>query len=668
MSYCDILLPIYNGLHVVKACIASVLKHSQDIDYQLYLLNDASDTTTTAYLEHIVAQYAHISLHNNEHNLGFVQNCNRGFAMSKAPYVLILNSDVITTPNWLANLLACMEADKRIATVNPLCNNADNIDLPMAMGANFYGMNALLQQQPDAGCVDVVTGVGFCLLIRRQALEQVGVFDSVYGRGYCEESDLCMRLTTNGWRTVVAENVYVYHQGKVSFSDSLARYLHNRRIFDQRWKKEYYRQFRAYQHVAPLQKVRQQFALAQRWHPTPILWTTYRALLQQWQQRNVFGLGLAALRGLRQLPQAKLGKPTAASVQRVTRPQRLRITYVLNKIVVAGGVLAVVQLVNKLILQGIEARIVALFADPEIKNWQLFTAPIIFANPRTLIDNFPATDIVVATHWLTAYWVAEVMKTGQAKQAVYYLQDYEAWFFPENQPSARAKVQKTYTFIEHKITTSTWLHDLLNNDGYASHTIPIGIDLDVFYPRDALKKDTPVILAMARPGTAWRGFNILLPALSQIKQQRPDVEIVLFGDNQLFKQRIPFEYSDKGVITHTSCLAELYSQADVFIDASHYQGFGRLALEAMACGTACVLTDAGGVNEYARHEQNCLLVPPRQPEAISAAVLHLLTDVDLRQRLTQSAWKTVKDYAVEVEIQRTLDYFAALGFESTPVT
>ena len=67
--------------------------------------------------------------------------------------------------------------------------------------------------------VDLPTAVGFCMCIRRACLDQVGPFDAErFGRGYGEENDFCMRAAGAGWRNVLAGDVFVYHEGAVSFS------------------------------------------------------------------------------------------------------------------------------------------------------------------------------------------------------------------------------------------------------------------------------------------------------------------------------------------------------------------------------------------------------------------------------------------------------------------
>ena len=653
---CDLVVPAHNGLTYVKDCIQSILDCSGDCPYRLYLVDDGSDHFTSRFLEERAGAHAHISVLRNDRSRGFLQSCNIGIAQGSAPYVVLVNSDVIVTPGWLSRLVRCADSDPRIACINPFTNYASNINIPLAPGANFYGMDHVLAHRSPRSYPDVVTGVGFCMLLRRAALDELGVFDEVYGRGYCEDSDLCMRLTAKGYRTVVADDVYIYHKGRASFPDRDQRYRMNRRIFDDRWADEYQRQFKAFRAADPLRPARRFFQMPQQWDPERCLRDTYRLMRGQWRQHRVAGVVREAARGLRRLPRSKRPLARPEAVASLTRPGRLRVTYVLHFLTVAGGVLSVVQLVNELILLGVEARIVALREYPEIYNWKFFTQPIVFKTPSELRDDFPESDIVVATHWTTAFWVADVLAAGRARVGAYFIQDYESWFFPEEDQKSRAKVKQTYDLIPHKIVKSDWLKELLSRDGFSAHKIPLGMDLDMFYPRDVSRSASPLILAMARPRTPWRGFPYVIEALRRVKTAVPEVDIVLFGDD-LSAHPIPFSYRDAGIIADQNRLAELYSTADVFLDGSDFQGFGRTVLEAMACGAACVVTNVGGVTEYARDGENCSLVPPRRPDALAEAILKILYEPDLKKKLQQSGLETVKRYCHEREARETLAYF-----------
>ncbi|HEN20593.1 MAG TPA: glycosyltransferase, partial [Desulfobacteraceae bacterium] len=554
---CDIVLPVYNGLTYVKDCVASLFEYTNPDSYHLFIIDDSSDKTTGHYLKDIAAGHSNITNHRNSENLGFVKSCNLGISLGFAPYVLILNSDVVLTPGWLERLLECAESDSRIASVNPLTNHASQINLPMAPGANFFGMDEFLRKYSHPKFPDVVTGVGFCMLLRRTAIEKVGVFDEVYGQGYCEESDLCMTLTASGYRTVVAENVYVYHKGRGAFKDRDERYKANRRIFDSRWEKEYSRQFKNFLKSDPIGSVRRLFSLKKRLDPMPYIWLTAREILAKWRKRDIPGIAGSCIRGLLKLPNARRETATQKSIARVTRSGRPRITYVLHNLVIAGGVLSVIQLVNELILLGMEARIVALFEDPAIYDWtRLYTKPVIFRNRKDLIKKFPETDIAVATHWITAAWVDDLVKIGHAKHSAYFIQDYEPWFFSDEEKESRRKVMETYLMIKNKIVKSEWLQSKLAQDGFSAKKITLGMDISRFYPRD-VKKTGVSVLAMARPNTP-RGFRSTIEALGIVKKVMPEVRIVLFGDRFLARRDIPFDFVNQGVVTDQDLLACLY--------------------------------------------------------------------------------------------------------------
>lgn len=657
---CDIVLPVYNGLSYVRRCIRSVLEHTPTELYRLFIMDDAGDAMTAAYLREIAQRHPHITLVRNPENLGFVKNCNKGMALGDAPYVLLLNSDVIVTPNWLEELLDAANHTPSIAAVNPLTNYAANINLPLAPGLSFLDMHAYVQQHARREPFDIVTSVGFCLLLRRAALTTTGLFDEIYGMGYCEESDLAMKLTTQGWRTVTAPWVYVYHKGGATFTGRNERYLKNRAIFDERWKEEYLRQWRAFRKADPFAPLRKMFTCKSRFAPLPSMRSTFRKLRHAWQQRNARAFAIAAIRGTLALPHARRPIVDDAFLNRLKPAgKRMRVTYVIPTLDVAGGVISVLQLVNEMVLRGIDARIAALYEEPEIREWPMHSEPMLYASKEELITNLPQTDILVATHWMTADWVAQIAKKGKARKTVYFLQDYEAWFYPESDTAKRQTVRDTYALHNEKIVKSDWLADMLAEDGYPTHKIRLGMNLDVFYPREAQRRSQKTVMAMVRPRTPNRGYNDVIAALRQVKEARPDVQIVLFGGN-IPQENLPFEAAITGVVTDQNALAQLYSKADVFLDGSVFQGFGRPALEAMACGTACVVTNVGGVNEYARDGENCLTVPPKSPDKFAAAILQLLDDNALRARLISGGLSTAAKFCHRREARETMQYFEQL--------
>ena len=95
-------------------------------------------------------------------------------------------------------MVRCAESDPQIAIVNPLSNMCVNLSVPMVPGLNLNTMAAQVERRSRRRYPDITTAVGFCMLIKRRYLDWLGGFDEVYGRGYCEESDMCMRYTEAG--------------------------------------------------------------------------------------------------------------------------------------------------------------------------------------------------------------------------------------------------------------------------------------------------------------------------------------------------------------------------------------------------------------------------------------------------------------------------------------
>jgi glycosyltransferase involved in cell wall biosynthesis len=97
-------------------------------------------------------------------------------------------------------------------------------------------------------------------------------------------------------------------------------------------------------------------------------------------------------------------------------------------------------------------------------------------------------------------------------------------------------------------------------------------------------------------------------------------------------------------------IADFYSFVDVFVFPSYVEGFGLPPLEAMACGAAIVLTDSGGVREYARDGHNCLLVPAGDVTALADAIARVTTRpgaAEYRARLAEEGRATALAYAAD---------------------
>ncbi len=284
----DVIIPVFNAFEDLERCLASVESHRGNTTFRLVLINDASTDARIAPLLQRLEQrpWTDTLVLTNEHNLGFVQTVNRAMALGMSDVVL-LNSDTMVTAGWLDQLMACAAADPRIATVTPFSNNGEICSYPVfchatpAASLDADAIAAAMASLPEESpCTDLPTGVGFCMFIRRLALNQLGLFDAEhFGTGYGEENDFCRRAHAAGWRNVLCPRAYVLHVGGSSFqSQSNAFKANNLKVLLQRHPdyEEVVRNFIDADPVRPLREaVRERLAAKQRdisGHPARAGW------------------------------------------------------------------------------------------------------------------------------------------------------------------------------------------------------------------------------------------------------------------------------------------------------------------------------------------------------------------------------------------------------------
>lgn len=223
LSVVDIIIPVYSGLEATRRCLQSLLASISQTPCEIVLVNDhAPDPALTRYLRQAAATH-HLTLLENPHNLGFAASVNRGMDLHLDRDVILLNNDTEVASDWLDRLVSAAYAadsppDTRpIATVTPFSNHATICSYPQG-AIPTAELDAIFRQVNAGHRVDIPTAVGFCMFIRRDCLNEVGAFrPDIFGKGYGEENDFCLRALYKGWRHVLAANVFVYHAGETSF-------------------------------------------------------------------------------------------------------------------------------------------------------------------------------------------------------------------------------------------------------------------------------------------------------------------------------------------------------------------------------------------------------------------------------------------------------------------
>ena len=221
-----IIVPVFNALEQTRRCLEALGKTLQPApdDVQVLIIDDAStDSGMAELLNHVAEQCPHWRIQKQAENRGFVATVNMGMRIAGDHDVILLNSDTVPAGDWLLRIRRCAASSPAIASITPFSNNGEIVSLPDICQAapvppepERWARACQAVQSPAYPAIP--TAVGFCMYLRRACLDQIGAFDEqVFGRGYGEENDWCMRAAAAGWQHVLCDDAFVAHEGNASF-------------------------------------------------------------------------------------------------------------------------------------------------------------------------------------------------------------------------------------------------------------------------------------------------------------------------------------------------------------------------------------------------------------------------------------------------------------------
>ena len=258
----DVVIPIYNSLDWLKICVDALIRNTDfDIIRKIYLIDDCSTEETGVYLDEVEKKWDGIvEVVYNKENLGFLKTCNKAIRMTRGDYVLLLNTDCIVSKNAIEKMANAMSNDKKIGLLCPIASVSANISYSIPEGMNFMQVNELFEKQFAGKTFDACTVVGNCLMISRNNIRKVGLFDEIFGKGYSEETDYQFKSMKKGFKAKVLIDTFVYHQSRVSFGESpeqLKIREEHLNIFFKRWGPEYTKLHEEYKKNDPIEYIKE---------------------------------------------------------------------------------------------------------------------------------------------------------------------------------------------------------------------------------------------------------------------------------------------------------------------------------------------------------------------------------------------------------------------------
>jgi glycosyltransferase involved in cell wall biosynthesis len=338
----------------------------------------------------------------------------------------------------------------------------------------------------------------------------------------------------------------------------------------------------------------------------------------------------------------------------------MRITFVLPVFDLSGGVRVVAQYADRLRRRGHEVMVVGCPPAPlplraRVRGWVRARGsaprPRPGAShldgldvPRKVLErrrpvrasDVPDADVVIATWWETAEWVAELPREKGA--GVHFVQNDEAhpaWLAP----AQRARAAAAQKLPLAKITISRSLDALLRGSYGVRHVdvVPNAVELELFRapPRGRQRRPTVGLLYSDNP---LKGVDVTLRALERMRRELPELQVLAFGTQPVqpalplppgasFEQRPSQER-----------IRSIYASCDVWLCGSRCEGYHLPPLEAMACRTPVVSTRVGGPDDFVVDGGNGYVVDVGDDAALAERTLRIL-------RTGDDDWRSLSDAA-----------------------
>lgn len=552
----DVVIPVYGGLHVLAKCVDSVRSRT-NWDYRIIFVNDASPDPEVGFVLREIMGKEDILITNKD-NLGFAASVNKGIKAGTSPYVCVLNSDVIVTESWLTRMLVALESDPLNCIVNPVTNNTALINVDMYPGKSYLDMDLALGRQSRVNYPEIMP-TGFCFAFRRELFNEIGPFDEAYG-SYGEETDWWFRAIKRvtdeghikGYKAVLADNVYVFHERGTSFSQ-LGDDIH---------------------------KALRQSGSA-RFHTSH---PDYQEWIKSYDTDNAIG---------------NLRSSIPKKAFTTTEPRK-SFAWAVKSTAPCGGMYFISDIANELIEQGHNVKICLIPDEPYDEQGNpapqavlpgLRTKPIIFESKEEFVNKFSQSvfsegTLLSAVTELSGA-CAEISKRNAKVKALNHVQSWDVSLARlSNREDLVESIEAAYCELPN-ITVSPWVSDKIQEiGGEVVGTVTPGVDTNLFHNRDRSKGDDRFTVGVLLfPDNPYKGYARGVELCKKLLGNA-DIRVLGIGVDHL--PEVP------GVICVGNLpqpkFADLLGQEiDVFVDPSIAHAYGLPVIEAVTSGCKAVL-------------------------------------------------------------------------------
>lgn len=249
----SIIIVNWNTKDLLRNCLNSIYQTVQNITLEIIVVDNASHDGSVVMLRE---EFPQVTIIENTTNRGFGAANNQAFGIMKGRYALLLNTDTVLKEHAVYELFSFMEAHPDASMACGQLLNADgskqnsiasfptlwtllfNTPLLEYLFPKRYPSKRYNYEEP----IEVDSGIGACLLVRKQAIDEVGMFDERYFF-FFEETDWALQMKTAGWKIYHVPSALIYHlQGQSIGRDTRSRieFYRSRYQFFKKWKNRNY--------------------------------------------------------------------------------------------------------------------------------------------------------------------------------------------------------------------------------------------------------------------------------------------------------------------------------------------------------------------------------------------------------------------------------------------
>ncbi len=243
----SIIIPVYNKVDLTRQCLYSLYKNTSfRINYEVVVVDNASNDGTAKYLDFAKNIFDNLTVITNRENIGFARANNLGAKHSKGKFVLFLNNDTEPLNRWLEKLFEIVENDPEVAAVGSKLLFPDGslqhagviviedqqLPDPLVARHIYWKAAAGITEANKLMTYQALTAA--CLLVRRNAFNEINGFDEEYWNGY-EDVDLCFKLGEKNYKLVYQPESVVIHHESQSGPERFAKVSNNIDRLHKKW-------------------------------------------------------------------------------------------------------------------------------------------------------------------------------------------------------------------------------------------------------------------------------------------------------------------------------------------------------------------------------------------------------------------------------------------------